>query len=95
MHISVLYFRLSAYVLIKKKRKERFLSCTKHLLSLDTLSTIFGWCPLVMCVDRIQRQEREVMLKLKQVVDKQRDELRSKVQQITTISKEVEAVSRP
>ncbi|XP_077398277.1 RILP-like protein 1 isoform X2 [Festucalex cinctus] len=42
--------------------------------------------------DRVQRQEREVMLKLKQVVDKQRDELRAKVQQITTISKEVEAL---
>ncbi|KAM9853428.1 RILP-like protein 1 [Aulostomus maculatus] len=42
--------------------------------------------------DRIQRQEREVMLKLKEVVDKQRDELRAKVQEITTISKEVEAL---
>ncbi|XP_058490936.1 RILP-like protein 1 isoform X1 [Solea solea] len=42
--------------------------------------------------DRDQRQEREVMLKLKQVVDKQRDELRAKVQEITTISKEVEAL---
>ncbi|GAA6225013.1 RILP-like protein 1 [Lates japonicus] len=42
--------------------------------------------------DRVQRQEREVMLKLKQVVDKQRDELRAKVQEISTISKEVEAL---
>ncbi|XP_039986110.1 RILP-like protein 1 [Xiphias gladius] len=42
--------------------------------------------------DRVMRQEREVMLKLKQVVDKQRDELRAKVQEITTISKEVEAL---
>uniref|UniRef100_A0A1A7XEC4 RILP-like protein 2 n=1 Tax=Iconisemion striatum TaxID=60296 RepID=A0A1A7XEC4_9TELE len=42
--------------------------------------------------DRAQRQEREVMLKLKQVVDKQRDELRAKAQEITTISKEVEAL---
>lgn len=42
--------------------------------------------------DRVQRQEREVMLKLKEVVDRQRDDLRAKVQQITTISKEVEAV---
>lgn len=33
------------------------------------------------------------MLKLKEVVDRQRDELRAKVQEITTISKEVEAVS--
>ncbi|KAA8594247.1 hypothetical protein FQN60_005081 [Etheostoma spectabile] len=41
--------------------------------------------------DRVQRQEREVMLKLKEVVDKQRDELRAKVQEITTISKEAEA----
>ncbi|XP_072248634.1 RILP-like protein 1 [Leuresthes tenuis] len=42
--------------------------------------------------DRAQRQEREVMLKLKQVVDKQRDELRAKVQEIATVSKEVEAL---
>lgn len=34
------------------------------------------------------------MLKLKGVVDKQRDELRAKAQEITTISKEVEAVRR-
>lgn len=47
-----------------------------------------------VCVDRAQRQEREVMLKLKEVVDRQRDELRAKVQQIGTISKEVEAVRR-
>lgn len=45
-----------------------------------------------VCADRVQRQEREVMLKLKEVVDRQRDDLRAKVQQITTISKEVEAV---
>ncbi|KAL0973129.1 hypothetical protein UPYG_G00199350 [Umbra pygmaea] len=42
--------------------------------------------------DRVQRQEREVMLKLKEVVDKQRDELRAKVQQISTMTKEVEAL---
>ncbi|XP_030296751.1 RILP-like protein 1 [Sparus aurata] len=42
--------------------------------------------------DRVQRQEREVMLKLKEVVDRQRDELRAKVQEISTISKEVEAL---
>nr|XP_046150289.1 RILP-like protein 1 isoform X1 [Oncorhynchus gorbuscha] len=42
--------------------------------------------------DRVQRQEREVMLKLKEVVDKQRDELRAKVQQIGSVSKEVEAL---
>ncbi|XP_076027477.1 rab-interacting lysosomal protein [Genypterus blacodes] len=42
--------------------------------------------------DRVQRQEREVMLKLKQVVDKQRDELRAKVQEISGVSKEVEAL---
>ncbi|CAL8351153.1 unnamed protein product [Lota lota] len=42
--------------------------------------------------DRAQRQEREVMLKLKSVVDKQRDELRAKVQEIATISNEVEAL---
>ncbi|XP_075956698.1 RILP-like protein 1 [Anarhichas minor] len=42
--------------------------------------------------DRTQRQEREVMLKLKEVVDKQRDELRAKAQEITTISKETEAL---
>lgn len=53
---------------------------------------------MCLCVhghaDRVQRQEREVMLKLKEVVDRQRDELRAKVQEITTISKEVEAVRR-
>lgn len=42
--------------------------------------------------DRVQRQEREVMLKLKEVVDKQRDDLRAKTQEITTITKEVEAL---
>ncbi|KAK6296767.1 hypothetical protein J4Q44_G00329090 [Coregonus suidteri] len=42
--------------------------------------------------DRVQRQEREVMLKLKEVVDKQRDELRAKVQQIANVTKEVEAL---
>ncbi|XP_037533408.1 RILP-like protein 1 [Nematolebias whitei] len=42
--------------------------------------------------DRVQRQEREVMLKLKQVVDKQRDELRAKAQEVTVVSKEVEAL---
>ncbi|KAM9800848.1 rab-interacting lysosomal protein [Neosynchiropus ocellatus] len=42
--------------------------------------------------DRVQRQEREVMLKLKEVVDKQRDELRAKAQEISSISKEVEAL---
>ncbi|XP_037328225.2 RILP-like protein 1 isoform X2 [Pungitius pungitius] len=42
--------------------------------------------------DRAQKQEREVMLKLKEVVDKQRDELRAKGQEITTISKEGEAL---
>ncbi|CAB1348900.1 unnamed protein product, partial [Coregonus sp. 'balchen'] len=42
--------------------------------------------------DRVQRQEREVMLKLKVVVDKQRDELRAKVQQIASVTKEVEAL---
>ncbi|XP_061682662.1 RILP-like protein 1 isoform X2 [Syngnathoides biaculeatus] len=42
--------------------------------------------------DGVQRQEREVMLKLKQVVDKQRDELRAKGQEIGTISKEAEAL---
>ncbi|XP_067221866.1 RILP-like protein 1 [Chanodichthys erythropterus] len=42
--------------------------------------------------DRTQRQEREVMLKLKEVVDKQRDELRAKVQEISSMSKEVEAL---
>lgn len=51
----------------------------------------------IMCLlflDRTQRQEREVMLKLKGVVDKQRDELRAKVQEIATVSKEVEAVRK-
>lgn len=57
----------------------------------DCKSCVFG-PPL--CADRVQRQEREVMLKLKEVVDRQRDELRAKAQEITTISKEVEAVRR-
>ncbi|TSN57788.1 RILP-like protein 1 [Bagarius yarrelli] len=42
--------------------------------------------------DHTQRQEREVMLKLKEVVDKQRDELRAKMLEISTMSKEVEAL---
>ncbi|XP_063061661.1 RILP-like protein 1 isoform X1 [Engraulis encrasicolus] len=42
--------------------------------------------------DRVQRQEREVMLKLKEVVDKQRDEIRAKAQAISSQSKEVEAL---
>ncbi|XP_076832326.1 RILP-like protein 1 [Brachyhypopomus gauderio] len=42
--------------------------------------------------DQTHRQEREVMLKLKDVVDKQRDQLRAKVQEISTMSKEVEAL---
>uniref|UniRef100_A0A3B5Q572 RILP-like protein 2 n=1 Tax=Xiphophorus maculatus TaxID=8083 RepID=A0A3B5Q572_XIPMA len=46
----------------------------------------------LLFLDRTQRQEREVMLKLKGVVDKQRDELRAKVQEIATVSKEVEAL---
>ncbi|CAB1347858.1 unnamed protein product [Coregonus sp. 'balchen'] len=41
--------------------------------------------------EELQAQEREVMLKLKEVVDKQRDELRAKVQQIANVTKEVEA----
>ncbi|XP_076138268.1 RILP-like protein 1 [Alosa pseudoharengus] len=42
--------------------------------------------------DRVQRQEREVMLKLKEVVDKQRDEIRAKAQEIASVSKEGEAL---
>lgn len=60
---------------------------------------LLKWCPLslnsispLFTPDRTQRQEREVMLKLKEVVDKQRDELRAKVQEISGMSKEVEAV---
>lgn len=49
-------------------------------------------CFPIFSLDRTQRQEREVMLKLKEVVDKQRDELRAKVQEISSMSKEVEAV---
>lgn len=49
---------------------------------------------LSVCADYVQQQQREVMLKLKKVVDKQRDELRAKVQEITTISKEAEAVRK-
>lgn len=59
------------------------------------LFKLYFWiCVCVYSSDRVQRQEREVMLKLKGVVDKQRDDLRAKVQEIATISKEVEAVSR-
>ncbi|KAJ8280963.1 hypothetical protein GJAV_G00061540 [Gymnothorax javanicus] len=39
-----------------------------------------------------QQQERELMLKLKQVVDKQRDEIRAKAQEISRASKEAEAL---
>ncbi|MBN3308331.1 RIPL1 protein, partial [Amia calva] len=42
--------------------------------------------------DQAQRQERELMLKLKAVVDKQRDEIRAKVQEISSRTKEVEAL---
>ncbi|XP_018603864.2 RILP-like protein 1 isoform X2 [Scleropages formosus] len=42
--------------------------------------------------DRAQRQEREVMLKLKAVVDKQRDEIRAKTLELSSLSKEVEAL---
>ncbi|KAI1893317.1 hypothetical protein AGOR_G00122480 [Albula goreensis] len=42
--------------------------------------------------DQVQRQEREVMLKLKEVVDKQRDEIRAKVLENSSLSKEVEAL---
>ncbi|KAL4647172.1 RILP-like protein 1 isoform X1 [Arapaima gigas] len=42
--------------------------------------------------DRAQRQEREVMLKLKAIVDKQRDEIRAKSQELSNASKEVEAL---
>ncbi|KPP75916.1 hypothetical protein Z043_104798 [Scleropages formosus] len=45
--------------------------------------------------DRAQRQEREVMLKLKAVVDKQRDEIRAKTLELSSLSKEVEAVRIP
>lgn len=66
---------------------------TAHKLYL-WVNITFQFTRVCVCVsaDRVQRQEREVMLKLKEVVDRQRDDLRAKVQQITTISKEVEAV---
>ncbi|XP_061073874.1 RILP-like protein 1 isoform X2 [Conger conger] len=41
---------------------------------------------------QVQQQEREVMLKLKEVVDRQRDEIRAKVLEISSVSKEVEAL---
>ncbi|KAG5836731.1 hypothetical protein ANANG_G00231670 [Anguilla anguilla] len=41
---------------------------------------------------QVQQQERELMLKLKEVVDRQRDEIRAKVQEISSVSKEVEAL---
>lgn len=61
-------------------------------------SIFFQFLKKCLCIsphpfsDRTQRQEREVMLKLKEVVDKQRDELRAKVQEISNMSSEVEAV---
>lgn len=66
----------------------------KHTLCCQQFEKCYnGNCVCVcVCADRVQRQEREVMLKLKEVVDRQRDELRAKVQQLTTVSKEVEAV---
>ncbi|KAJ8367881.1 hypothetical protein SKAU_G00079090 [Synaphobranchus kaupii] len=42
--------------------------------------------------DQVQQQERELMLKLKEVVDRQRDEIRAKVLEISNVSKEVEAL---
>nr|XP_023700863.1 RILP-like protein 1 isoform X1 [Paramormyrops kingsleyae] len=42
--------------------------------------------------DHTQRQEREVMLKLKVVVDKQRDEIRAKAQETDRLSREAEAL---
>uniref|UniRef100_A0A3B5M118 RILP-like protein 2 n=1 Tax=Xiphophorus couchianus TaxID=32473 RepID=A0A3B5M118_9TELE len=66
------------------------LSCGNAILYLCFPPPLNIMCLLFL--DRTQRQEREVMLKLKGVVDKQRDELRAKVQEIATVSKEVEAL---
>lgn len=66
-----------------------YLVSTCYPKNYEEKGTLVMW---FLLVDHKQRQEREVMLKLKQVVDKQRDELRAKGQEITTISKEVEAV---
>lgn len=63
------------------------------MLHIVSVSTAMCFSCLCLCsVDRVQRQEREVMLKLKEVVDKQRDEIRAKAQEISSVSKEVEAV---
>lgn len=73
-----------------KKRKKKQLKTTplfEPLFSSASNEHVF-----VVFLDRNHRQERQVMLKLKEVVDKQRDELRAKVQEIATVSKEVEAV---
>ncbi|KAL8198884.1 UNVERIFIED_CONTAM: hypothetical protein K2H54_028770 [Gekko kuhli] len=42
--------------------------------------------------DRTTRQEREVMLRLKEVVDKQRDEIRAQAHEILSKSRDVEAL---
>lgn len=43
--------------------------------------------------DNTARKEREVMLRLKEVVDKQRDELRAQAHEIVCKSRDTEAVS--
>lgn len=53
-------------------------------------SWLFPPCP---GSDSTARKEREVMLRLKEVVDKQRDELRAQAHEIVCKSRDTEAVS--
>uniref|UniRef100_A0A8B9FX24 Rab interacting lysosomal protein n=1 Tax=Amazona collaria TaxID=241587 RepID=A0A8B9FX24_9PSIT len=45
-----------------------------------------------LCPDNVARKEREVMLRLKEVVDKQRDELRAQAHEIVCKSRDTEAL---
>lgn len=49
--------------------------------------------PLRLGADSTARKEREVMLRLKEVVDKQRDEIRAQAHEIVCKSRDTEAVS--
>lgn len=49
--------------------------------------------PLGLGADSTARKEREVMLRLKEVVDKQRDEIRAQAHEIVCKSRDTEAVS--
>ncbi|KAM9452749.1 RILP-like protein 1 [Salvelinus alpinus] len=75
-----------------EKQRSRCEELQAQVLHLQTENQELQSCLRGNHAQEVQRQEREVMLKLKEVVDKQRDELRAKVQQIASMSKEVEAL---